>query len=58
MEDVNIEYQTETGNWIWVSSVLSNSVLIINGMKAVKNIYPNVRVRAVDKNGRIVDILP
>lgn len=53
---VNIQYQNQTGNWTTVMTVYNESINITNAMKQTQNSY-NARVRAVDMNGRLVDIL-
>ena len=57
IDNVNIQYQTSVGNWITVNCVLNTPITIINAMKAVASMYNGSRVRAVDENGRVVDIL-
>ena len=56
-DNVEIQAQDSTGNWRTFSYALNNSQRIINEMRQLSNNYPNARVRAVDSNGRIVDIL-
>jgi len=55
--DVYIQYQDVTGSWYTVMSVNNEDNRIIAGMKSVSSQYPGSRVRAVDENGRVVDIL-
>lgn len=55
--DVYIQYQDVSGTWYTVSSCLNESQYIIAAMKSVANFYSGSRVRAVDENGRVVDIL-
>lgn len=57
IDNVNIQYQTSVGNWITVNTVLNTPITIINAMRSVASIYSGARVRAVDENGRVVDIL-
>ena len=56
-DNVEIQAQDGTGNWRTYSYALNNPQRIINEMRQLSNNYPNARVRAVDSNGRIVDIL-
>jgi hypothetical protein len=56
-DNVEIQAQDGTGNWRTFSYALNNSQRIVNEMRQLSNNYPNARVRAVDSNGRIVDIL-
>lgn len=53
---VNIQYQNQTGNWTTVMTVYNESINIINAMRQTQSSY-NSRVRAVDANGRLVDML-
>jgi hypothetical protein len=52
-----IEYQDPLGNWITVVTVPNESPLILSGMKSVAVLYPGKRVRAVDQDGKLIDIL-
>ena len=55
--NVAIEYQDPLGNWITVATVPNQPPLILNGMKSIAALYPGKRVRAVDQDGRLIDIL-
>ena len=58
MERIDIQIQDETGNWRTYNSIMqNNSALIIMSMKQLKDQFPDRRVRAIDQNGRVVDIL-
>lgn len=46
-----------SGNWRTVSHVMNNSQYIAHAMKSVAKMHPTKRVRAVDSNGRLVDML-
>jgi hypothetical protein len=52
-----IEYQDALGNWITSVTVPSQPPLILSGMKSVALLYPGNRVRAVDQDGKLIDIL-
>jgi hypothetical protein len=52
-----IEYQDPLGNWITSVTVPNEPPVILNGMKSVAALYPAKRVRAVDQDGRLIDIL-
>jgi hypothetical protein len=52
-----IEYQDPLGNWMTVVTVPNQSPLILNGMKSVAGLCPGRRVRAVDQEGKLIDIL-
>ena len=54
-----VEIQVQiSGNWQTLGNTLNNSQYILNEMKNAKNIYPELRVRAVDNEGRVVDMMP
>ena len=57
MDRVEIQAQDTTGNWRTYHVTDSNSQRILSEMKSLQDRYPNYRVRAVDQNGRVVDIL-
>ena len=52
-----IVYQDALGNWITAVTVPNQSALILSGMKSVAVLYPGKRVRAVDQDGKLIDIL-
>lgn len=56
MDYVYVQVQN-TGVWQNVTSCLNDSQIILCEMKNVKNIYPDLRVRTVDKDGRLIDML-
>ena len=49
-----IEYQDPLGNWITAVTVPS---LILSEMKSVAVLCPGKRVRAIDQDGKLIDIL-
>ena len=59
MDRVEIQAQDTTGNWrtYHTTSGVSNSQRILSEMQSLQDRYPTYRVRAVDQNGRVVDIL-
>jgi hypothetical protein len=57
MDQVEIQVQDITGNWRTYHITLNNSQMILSEMKQLSNQFPGQRVRAVDMDGRIVDIL-
>lgn len=57
MDQVEIQYQTRTGNWTTVMVVQNLAPNIANAMGSVARANPGCRVRAVDRAGRVVDIL-
>jgi hypothetical protein len=56
-ENVEIQLQDNLGNWRTCHVTTSESQRIVSGMKQLAEQYPNNRIRAVDSNKRIVDIL-
>jgi hypothetical protein len=56
MDRIDIQAQDETGNWRTYSITQNISPLIITAMKSLKEQFPHQRIRAVDKDGRLVDI--
>lgn len=58
MDRVTIEVEQPTNTWMVVRYVTPySSQGLVNEMKQVKQSFPNARVRAVDKDGRLVDML-
>jgi hypothetical protein len=54
---IEIQVQDLTGNWRTYSMTQNNSAMILEAMKALKWQFPEQRIRAVDMNGRLVDLL-
>lgn len=58
MELIEIQAQDETGNWRTYNTLMvNNSQMIILSMRQLKDQFPDKRVRAVDQNGRLLDII-
>ncbi len=57
MSYISIQFQTSTGNWTTVQQVTNDPHNITNGLRSVKSMYPESRVRAVDSAGRLVDMM-
>ena len=57
MDRAEIQVQI-SGNWQTYCSTLNDPQYILNEMKNAKNIYPDLRVRAVDQDGRTLDMMP
>lgn len=58
MRTVNIQIQDVNGNWLTIQSLFGpteNEVSI--RMRETSKFHPNKRVRAVEQNGTVVDIL-
>jgi hypothetical protein len=54
---INIQLQDNTGNWRTYHTTLNNSQMVLSEMRSLSARFPNQRVRAVDENGKLVDIL-
>lgn len=54
---VEIQIQDTSGNWVTVSNVIDNLQRISFELRSVKSRYAERRVRAVDKDGRLIDSL-
>ena len=57
MCDIYIQAQDTTGNWRTYSIVMNHSQRILSEMKSLQSRYPDYRIRAIDSDGRVVDIL-
>lgn len=56
-DNIELQIQDDTGNWRTCHVTLNESQRIISGMRQLSEQYPHKRIRAVDSNKRIVDIL-
>jgi len=57
MDYVSIQAQDLSGMWRTYSNVENNSQRILTEMQSLQRQFPDFRIRAVDANGRVVDIL-
>ena len=57
MDGVNIQIQDKAGVWRTVHTTNNNSQQILSGMKSIQSRYPDVRVRTVGSDGRLIDML-
>jgi len=57
MDYAEIQIQDYSGNWRTVSNVVNNLQRIGFELRSVKSRYPDRRVRAVGKDGRLIDLL-
>ena len=57
MDQVQIQYQDNMGNWITQQVVNNIQPYIIQCMQQVSSTSSGKRVRAVDSSGRVIDIL-
>ena len=56
IDQVKIQLQDESGNWRTMAVTVNVSAIIRARMDEVKRQFPNGRFRAVDANGRLVDL--
>ncbi|MFG1401632.1 hypothetical protein [Xanthobacter sediminis] len=56
-EQVQVQFQSRTGNWSTVMTVENLPENITNAMRTVARVNPGCRVRAVDGRGRVLDLL-
>ena len=57
MDYAEVQIQDYGGNWRTVSNVVNNIQRIGFELRSVKSRYPDRRVRAVNKSGRLIDLL-
>jgi hypothetical protein len=57
MDLVNVQIQDYSKNWLTVSRVVNNIQRIAFEIRSVQSRYPDRRVRAVDKEGRLIDLV-
>lgn len=57
MDRIEIQLQDKTGNWRTFHITTNNSQRILQEMQSLQQRYPDHRIRAVDQNGKLVDIL-
>jgi hypothetical protein len=55
--DIAIQYQDVLGNWITTITVPNQPPVILNNMQSVAVLCPARRVRAIDQDGKLIDIL-
>lgn len=56
MDRVEIQVQV-VGVWQTYSNTLNDPQYILLEFKNAKNTYPDLRVRAIDSNGRLIDMM-
>ena len=57
MDRIEIQAQDTSGMWRTYHVTMNDSQRIVAEMRSIQSRYPSYRVRAVDQNGRVVDIL-
>ena len=55
--DIAIQYQDMLGNWITSVTVPNQPPVILNSMRSVAVLCPGRRIRAIDQDGKLIDIL-
>lgn len=58
MDNIQIQVQDDTGNWRTYTITTNNSQMIRTAMRQLKVQFPDNRVRAIDMDGKFVDMLP
>ena len=54
---VTIQVQEGVAHWRNIKSIINNTGMIAMSMMEVSQMYPQYRVRAVDQNGRLLDMI-
>lgn len=57
MDYISIQAQI-SGLWRTYNNVQRNSQRVFDAMRELKSQFPDCRIRAIDSDGRMVDILP
>lgn len=57
VEFISIQLQDQSGNWRTYHQTQNIPLLIRQSMEELKRQFPDLRIRAVDSEGRLVDIL-
>lgn len=57
MDYVDVQIQDRGGNWVTVSKVIFDLQRLSFELRSVASRYPERRVRAVDKSGRLIDLI-
>ena len=57
MDYVDVQIQDRSGVWVTVSTVFNDLQRIGFELRSVASRYPDRRVRAVDKRGRLIDLI-
>lgn len=58
MDQAQIQVQDDSGNWRTYVITNNNSQMIRSEMRLLKSQFPDKRVRAVDMDGKFLDMLP
>lgn len=54
---VDIQFQITGGNWLTCNTTLNSPQTIYFAMRNLQRSHPGKRIRAITKDGRLVDIL-
>lgn len=55
-DSATIQFQEPTGEWVDCGSTQNLSPYILQAEKDAQSAHPGKRIRAVDSNGRVLDI--
>lgn len=56
-DSIQIQLQDHDGTWRTYINTMNNSQRITSEMKTLKERHPDKRVRAIDANGRVMDLM-
>jgi hypothetical protein len=54
---VFVQAQDTVGVWRTYTITANDPILMLTSMRSLKTRFPDYRVRAIDTNGRLIDIL-
>lgn len=54
---IQVDIGNPAGSWRTMNTVMNNAQIIAHAMQSLSNMQPGKRIRAVDENGRVVDML-
>jgi len=54
---VDVQIQDHSGNWVTVSNVIFDLQRLGFELRSISSRYPGRRGRAVDKDGRLIDLI-
>ena len=56
-DNANIQFQQPNGPWVTVLTTMNEPTVILNAMQSLKSSDGDLRVRAIDDQGRLLDML-
>jgi hypothetical protein len=57
IENVEIQIQDQSGTWRTVHTTQNQPQQVLVNMKGIQSRYPDKRVRAIGRDGRVIDLL-